>query len=296
MRTHRLVLLLALVAAATFATAKGLPATEAERTGELSSGAVPQGGTTAEHLNLTSSGCLTCHGTPEIVGRGDPGLYVSGATLEASAHDTLSCTSCHPKLTAVLHANPQAELARTAASCASCHREEATSLGGGSHAPGDEGKRKPTCVTCHGAHDVPQADSRAFATETAARCSACHTERGESFFDGNYHGKETDLGRYDTAVCSDCHGPHRVLPVADPQSTVNPANVLTTCRQCHEQAPDNFCDIVIHVSGAPLPDDGRLRAATLYMMLLLVGTFGFFGIHTVLSIRHEWRERRRGER
>jgi len=149
-------------------------------------------------------------------------------------------------------------------------------------------------VTCHGAHAIPPATTREFAARTATTCSDCHTERGESYFDHNYHGKETHLGRYDVATCADCHGAHRNLPASDPRSTVNPANVLQTCRQCHADAPPNFADIEIHVGGGPLPSDPKLAAVTLYMLVILTGTFLFFGAVMVLAIGHEWGTRRRG--
>jgi hypothetical protein len=92
------------------------------------------------------------------------------------------------------------------------------------------------------------------------------------------------------ATCSDCHGEHGVLSASDPASPVNKANIVETCRQCHTNAPDAFADIRVHVESSPLPSDPRLRMVTLYMLLILVGTFGFFGYHTVLGIKHEWRK------
>jgi len=53
--------------------------------------------------------------------------------------------------------------------------------------------------------------------------------------------------------------------------------------------------VIVHVEGTPLPTDTKLRTATLYMLLILVGTFLFFGAHTALAIRHAWRSRSGGE-
>ena len=252
----------------------------------------------------TDDACRVCHGDPAISTE-DPSLYVPVTVVVGSVHGRLSCVGCHGPLAAQLHAHPEAELAEVRASCAGCHGAEAADFEESVHGtasqpplflgqlPRSEGRppATPTCVACHGAHDVQAASERSFAAGAAERCSACHGERGESFFDRDYHGKETRLGRRDVAVCSDCHGGHLVLPANDPRSSVHRANVVTTCRGCHENAPENFRDVVIHVGGWPLPSDPKLRAVTLWMTLMLVGTFGFFGIHTALAIRHSWRER-----
>jgi cytochrome c553 len=42
------------------------------------------------------------------------------------------------------------------------------------------------------------------------------------------------------AVCYDCHGVHNILPTSDENSRVIKQNLLTTCRQCHPDATDNF--------------------------------------------------------
>lgn len=253
--------------------------------------------------------CRACHSDPGIAETNGPRFYVTGEVLSSSIHAELTCVDCHVPPAARLHADPQAEVAAVRGSCERCHKAEGRDYeesvhgvaadrpplyGGPLPDPATTGHPsvRPTCISCHGAHDVRTAEDRVFVIDTADRCSICHSERGESFFDRDYHGKESQLGRLDVAVCADCHGGHLVLPETDPRSNVYPANVVATCRTCHEGAPPNFRDVVIHVGGWPLPSDPKLKAATLWMILLLVGTFGFFGMHTVLAIRHSFRERR----
>jgi hypothetical protein len=43
-----------------------------------------------------------------------------------------------------------------------------------------------------------------------------------------------------SAICTDCHGVHNILPPQDPGSTVNPKNLLATCQQCHPNAGPNW--------------------------------------------------------
>jgi hypothetical protein len=249
---------------------------------------------------MGSDSCTVCHGNPAIVTQnGDRSLYVTQQMLTSSVHSSLDCLSCHRTLAGDLHSNAKADLAAAQASCAKCHESEAAQYLSSAHGPKwpmktstDEGTaptEKPTCVTCHGSHLIQPATTRTFAVQTAQLCSDCHTENGASYYDYNYHGKETALGRYDVAVCSDCHTAHHELPPSDPASSVSQQNVVATCAKCHPGAPANFAGIIIHVGGEPLPSDPKLRIATLYMLAVLIGSFTFFGMHTVLGIRHRAR-------
>ncbi len=234
--------------------------------------------------------CVGCHGNVSIMvstGEQRPGLYVQLSTIQRSVHSDFTCITCHSTLTGSMHAKRDA--ARD--SCATCHDEEAALLARGQHGDADA-VPKLTCITCHGNHAILDPDSPEFHTQMTAKCSQCHAEMNERFMSGNPFGMETHLGRPDVATCWNCHQAHLVLPVEDPRSPVNPANILTTCRRCHTNAPANFAEIQIHVASSPIPEDSRLRAVTLYMLLILIGTFAFFGYHTVLQIRHELAQRR----
>lgn len=259
-------------------------------------------------------GCPACHSSRDVVkarpGRDGERLYVPADVLAGTVHASLTCTSCHPPVSVPVHANRSNELRKVRGSCVTCHSRAGRDYQAGAHGPGSsqplirpgqsppppgkDGKPsvRPTCVSCHNEHRVQKAKSRAFVTSMARACSGCHIERGESFFDRNYHGKETRLGREDVASCADCHGPHLVLAAKDSRSMVGKQNVLETCKRCHKKATANFAQIEIHVLGNPLPSDPKLRAVTLYMLAILVFTFGFFGVHTALGIRHAWSQSR----
>ncbi|MFA5891712.1 MAG: multiheme c-type cytochrome [Actinomycetota bacterium] len=269
---------------------------------------------------MRQSGCPTCHGNPAIADptasrpKPRPDLYIPADAVLKSVHGDLPCTTCHPSLTSVIHQNPAQDLAKARMSCAKCHSEQADLYSRSPHgsntaipttwllpeagehkAPhgkqGDETpKYRPSCVTCHGAHDVRPPGSRAFAVSVATRCAQCHVQRGESFFERNYHGKGVVLGRKDIAGCPDCHGSHLILSADDPASMVAPENRLETCRTCHPKARGNFGDIQIHLAGSPLPDDPKLATVMAAMTLLVVMTFAMFGAHTILDMRHAWRE------
>lgn len=48
------------------------------------------------------------------------------------------------------------------------------------------------------------------------------------------HGKGLmESGLTVTAICTDCHTSHKELPSSDPRSSINEANIVKTCSQCH---------------------------------------------------------------
>ena len=255
-----------------------------------SPGATPNPVLTPTKGQFVDIACAECHGDPAIKEKGE-GFYVPDTELAASIHADLTCIDCHLQTQGVLHENPTAEGEAAAAACGKCHEDQQAAWAAGSHASAPAGKG-PTCVTCHGSHDVHAADNRTFISDSATLCSSCHTKRGGNFFENNYHGKETSLGRTDVASCVDCHGPHQVLPASNPASTISDQNVVATCAKCHPGANDNFGDIQIHVDANPIPSDPKLAIATYYFIFVLTATFGLFGWHMVLGLKHEWRLRK----
>jgi len=237
---------------------------------------------------MTAGECVGCHALPDIViaddGEYRPGIHVTPDSVMGSVHAGFTCIDCHSALKATMH--DRRDAARD--SCAGCHEQQHEEYEAGYHGTSGEGPR-PTCITCHGSHEVQDAGTRDFVHRASEQCARCHEQMNERFMGGNAFGMETHLAGEDVATCADCHGYHTVLPTENPGSPVNEANILTTCRQCHTNAPANFVDVQMHLSEGPIPEDPRLRAITIYMLTLLIGTFGFFGYLTVLGIRHEWR-------
>ena len=233
--------------------------------------------------------CVACHGDPGIASSGGSRseLWVQPSTIAGSVHWAFSCVTCHSPLTETVHSKQDA----APSSCVTCHTQEAASGAQGKHGGGAASVL--TCVSCHGNHAVVSTASTTFRSQMTTKCRACHAQMNPRFANGNPFGMETHLGRLDVATCWDCHGGHLMLQTQDPRSPVNRANILATCRRCHAGAPSNFADIEIHVASSPVPTDARLRIVTLYMLVLLVGTFAFFGWHTILQIRHE-RQKARG--
>jgi hypothetical protein len=129
-----------------------------------------------------SDTCLMCHGEPSFfIGNADSAsLVVTPQMLAGSVHGAagLQCGMCHPGMASFPHPEATAPLG-----CDACHADVGAqyveSLHGYALARGNP--RAPTCVSCHGAHEVySSADPRSptHKVRLPATCATCHGEAG----------------------------------------------------------------------------------------------------------------------
>jgi cytochrome b subunit of formate dehydrogenase len=184
-----------------------------------------------------------------------PGLFVSEQSLAGNVHANLACVTCHDTAATLPHAQTL-----TSVSCATagCHAPAQSDYLQGVHALAaakPEFKDKaPTCVTCHGGHDIlPRSDrrSRTFPLNIVKVCGDCHQKHTSADgHDGSVkvdaylesvHGRAVSKsGLAVAATCADCHGNHKVLPAKDPVSKVNREHVADTCGKCHVGLSETF--------------------------------------------------------
>lgn len=221
-------------------------------------------------------------------------LFVSGL-VSAPA-----CTDCHGSgheiqpPTAAAAATSHARIPQT---CGSCHAGILSRWRDSAHGAlwthGD--KNGPVCTTCHQAHAVKPPQSAAMRQAFPGDCGDCHSRYYESFRD-TLHAKATMLGETAAAMCSDCHTAHQNLPAADPRSSVNPARLATTCGRCHQgQVTASFLTFDPHADPGNPSRNPYLHWVWLLMTLLLLGVFGFFGLHDVLWLQRTVVGKLRGE-
>ncbi len=166
--------------------------------------------------DLELPACETCHGELHtMMPTNDPSSPVYNGNLGAT------CGVCHGS------GQPAPAGVRTVrpieAYTASVHAIEV-----------DDGG--PNCSDCHTAHSpLPVTDPastihRSNITET---CGECH-RRISRQFDRSIHGMAAEAGVYESPVCTDCHGEHRILAVSAPDSPVSATNIPTqVCGPCH---------------------------------------------------------------
>jgi hypothetical protein len=256
------------------------------------------------HFNLPAT-CMRCHGDPKIF----PRAGGEGGSEPMSFHDSIhgraldksglkiapNCATCHgyheirsPKK------DPKSSVARehVPATCGTCHSkildEYATSIHGEQLAKGNP--KVPVCSDCHSAHAIASgSDARRLAI--LHQCGGCHERQLRTYRD-TYHGQISEMGFSRVATCADCHSAHEIHPAGDVRSSVGPAKRLATCQKCHPGVGASFAKYDPH---ADTRDRGRnpiLWATALFMKILLVGVFAFFGIHTVLWFPRSVKARR----
>ncbi len=245
-------------------------------------------------LNLPST-CGRCHGDPRVIQQGHirignvldlyrdsiHGKAVSKSGLVVAAN----CTSCHGSHDVRPRSDPESRVSRAnlPTVCGACHEGIKTQYDMGVHgqALATGNQKAPVCADCHTAHDIQRADVANWQLSVIRECGTCHADKIRTYRD-TFHGQVTSLGFVRVATCASCHGAHAIHGGADPRSTVAPANVLATCQTCHPSATARFTQYDPH---ADKDDRGRnpvLFYAARFMKWLLIGTFGFFGLHALL--------------
>jgi hypothetical protein len=265
-------------------------------------------------------GCAQCHGSHDIRTveqlRSPAGVALANAPcvgcheaarLEPhSPHaDDVLCSACHgPHEVRPVH-DPASWLAPVGQleTCGACHDSIANVWRDDIH--GDEALRRAhlggrqaaaetiTCTSCHIGHEMIAVADPAFAVVSVERCAECHEHAARTFF-GSYHGKATALGSRVVATCADCHGAHDILPDSMAASRVAPANLVETCRSCHEYARPAFVLYDSH----PDPFNRARNPWIFYSFWMMNGLLIFvlvvFGAHTILWWIRLWLDKRRG--
>ncbi len=168
------------------------------------------------------------------------------------------CTDCH---TAHYVASPDEPRSRIPQTCQKCHSKIYDQYKGSIHGAAllDESNPDvPTCVECHGVHNIGDPTTAAFRLKSPTICAKCHTDGRimdkydlstdvMGTFVADFHGttvqlfeKQSPDAPTDKAVCYDCHGVHDIKKIDDPKSSVFRQNLLKTCQQCHPDATTNF--------------------------------------------------------
>ena len=222
------------------------------------------------------------------------GLEESGLVVSAS------CTSCHTAHSVLPASNPKSSVNRNniVQTCGNCHLGIAEKLARSIHSPtlNHTSKTLPVCNDCHTSHTISQHNSKEFRLKILGQCGSCHVHESDTYLE-SYHGRASMLaGGEKTAKCSDCHGSHEILPPSQPGSTLGPNHRLKTCQQCHPNATQDFTSYLAHANHSDKERYPYLYYTFWAMTGLLLVTFGFFGLHTLLWIPRSFLERRAAQK
>ena len=154
--------------------------------------------------------------------------------------------------------------------------------------------KAPVCTDCHTAHQIELPKTTHFKAQSDQMCGNCHQDRLANYRD-TYHGKAMALARpgeradVKVAACYDCHGAHNVFPPSDPRSLLSAGHIVNTCQQCHPGVGVKFTEYRPHADPLDKVHYPLFHYVLFGMTGLLLGVFGFFGVHTGLWL---WRSSR----
>jgi len=306
-----------------------------------------------------SSSCITCHGTHDVAKPAARGVEFCAtchatevsqynASIHGRAHakmngDAPTCQSCHGpahQVVAAADAKSPVNKANLPNTCGHCHSDpalaakylfavvkpvEAYESSAHGRAIRQGNLNAASCNDCHGVHDIlPLSDphSKIWKQNVASTCGQCH----KSVYDvyrASIHGQAVAAGALEAATCTDCHGEHRILAPANPQSpvylasragqqtvancaschgvhnifpssdarsTVNKANLANTCGKCHPDAGQRFTISSVHTLPASTAGGRVLGFVKAFYLLAIPIILGFMVLHNLLDW---WRKARR---
>jgi formate dehydrogenase gamma subunit len=242
--------------------------------------------------------CASCHERQTE----SYGASVHGIAVKEGRADSANCQDCHDSHEVLPPTSPVSPLhfTRQAETCGACHDQEAREVAESVHGKATAaGKREaPTCTDCHSEHRIEALKNSSALKISQEVCSKCHAserlntkfnlphDRVKTFFE-SYHGLAAQYGSTLAANCGSCHGYHKILPSADPNSTINQAHLVETCGKCHPGANEKFAFSKIHVdiaSAKSAPDISSMInwwVRKIYLVMIF-GVVGAMFIHNAL--------------
>jgi len=208
--------------------------------------------------------CVRCHS-------GEYNRTMDSVHAAAQANgfrEAAVCTDCHgshdvhqwtdPETNALL---PEAKL-EIPVTCSKCHfaiYEKYQNSVHGAALTEESNTDVPTCIDCHGVHNIENPTTNAFRINSPELCAKCHTNPAImdkygiatevlNTYVSDFHGTTVTLFEKQSPdtptnkpVCYDCHGVHDISWVNDPNSGIQmQQNLLVRCQECHPDATSNF--------------------------------------------------------
>ncbi|HZQ21355.1 MAG TPA: cytochrome b/b6 domain-containing protein [Terriglobales bacterium] len=273
------------------------------------------------HANIPST-CGACHGQKFVMEASGHSAQpfisyeqsVHGRAIAAGSEEAAVCTDCHGTHEILQASDAKSPIFKfnVPQTCAKCHKpveqEFLQSIHGQAISRGNW--QAPVCTDCHGIHSIKSHvdPNSSVSAQNLARvtCARCHEGvrlsqefgiegRRATTYLASYHGLASKLGSQVVANCASCHGVHNILPSSDPRSTINKANLVKTCGQCHPGVNEKFALAKVHVD-APLSADVGSVAVRLirkfYLGMIFV-VIGGMALHNFIIWRKKAVARRK---
>jgi hypothetical protein len=193
---------------------------------------------------------------------------VHAAAMAQGKREAAICTDCHSAHSVrrlnkpgTLEMLPEARV-WVPETCSKCHNAIFIKYKDSVHGSaliGEGNPDVPTCIDCHGVHNIENPTTAAFRLRSPQICAKCHTDEEKmakygistqvlNTYVADFHGttvtlfeKMTPDAETNKPVCYDCHGIHDIQRVDDPAKGLEVReNLLGRCQRCHPDATANF--------------------------------------------------------
>jgi cytochrome b subunit of formate dehydrogenase len=264
--------------------------------------------------------CSACHTGIDDIRRHSTGETKSNPVRCASCHSSvaaayntdvhaviqnMTCVDCHQKIHTITRSDQPRKIS-IQEKCVRCHAPDDYAMMGHGRAVLAGNPDAATCTDCHTLHGTAamtgatENEQGALREAYTMRCKTCHADPGVAernnlstriadTYDQTYHGKVLQVGHSQrVAGCADCHTGHNTLSSDDPQSAMHPDNLYGTCKTCHTTMHKRFVSFEAHPGAVKGKTYLALHIAEVSMILLLVGVFSFFWLHTCLWWRRAY--------
>jgi predicted CXXCH cytochrome family protein len=184
--------------------------------------------------------------------------------LAAGNYNAAVCTDCHnphqqtrmtDKKTGALLPEARLQIPQTCARCHSTIYDTYKNSVHGAALTTQGNLDVPTCIDCHGVHNIQNPTTTRFRNDIPQLCAKCHTDpkimdkygvstQVLNTYVDDFHGTTVTLFEQispDTPtnklVCTDCHGFHDISNPDNPATGIAiKQNLLAKCQQCHPGA------------------------------------------------------------
>lgn len=270
---------------------------------------VPRSNERAYHLYKYST-CAACH-EQNYEKAADS---VHGVAIKEGRFEAAVCTDCHGAHDTPVPDEPRERISHTCAQCHSTIFAEYADSVHGDALLSESNPDVPTCIECHGVHNINDPTTALARVRSPQLCAGCHANNelmarygiSTEVFDtyvSDFHGTTVTLFEHqdptvetNKAVCYDCHGVHNIKAPDDPEAGIK-NNLLATCQECHPDATANFSDAWTSHFQPSLEHNPLVYLVNLFYQIIIPFTVGFFVLLILSDIYRRVRMRvQRGAR
>jgi predicted CXXCH cytochrome family protein len=240
---------------------------------------------------------------------------VHGAAIRAGRLEAATCVDCHGGHDIQTPDVPRQRISLTCGKCHGAIFEQYRNSVHGAALLTEGNPDVPTCIDCHGVHNISDPTTTLFRVRSPELCAKCHADQElmakynitANVFDSyltDFHGTTVALFEQqdpnvatNKAVCFDCHGVHDIARVDANNSRVIRENLVTTCRQCHPGATADFPAAWVGHFPPTLESQPLLFIVNTFYKLLIPAVLGAFVFLVLTDLIRRFRQRlgRRGK-